>query len=62
MNGEARAEQHAVAADLRAVDREAVAGAIRKARNKRVVGVPKFVLPGKPDLRDEMDGAYLPIV
>ena len=43
-------------------DREAVAGAARKARNKRVIGIPKFVLPGKPELRNETDGAYLPVV
>ena len=54
--------EHTVAADFRTVDREAVARATRKARNKRVVGVPKFVLPSKPDLRDEVDGTNLPIV
>jgi hypothetical protein len=62
MNGEARAEEHAVAADLRAVDSEAVACATRKARNKRIVGVTKLVLPRETDLRNDMDGSDLPIV
>ena len=29
------------------MDREAVARAIRKARNKRIIGFSKFMLPGK---------------
>ena len=62
MNGKARTDQHAVATDLRTADREAIASAARKARNKRVVGVPKFVLPGKTELWDDLDGSNLPIV
>src|SRR5262249_31978617 len=61
-NGSAGTDQHAVAADLGTVNREAVSGATGEARNNRVLGRAELVLPASADLRYSGNVAYLPFI
>src|SRR5208282_2761550 len=58
----AGADEQTVAANLRAVDRKTVAGAIREAGNDRVGLIAEFVLPGKAEFRSYDHVTHFPIV
>jgi hypothetical protein len=61
-HGGAGANQQTIAANLRTINRKAVACAIGEIGNHRVFGGSKFMLPGRADFGYYSDAAYFPII